>query len=112
MSHKVLVVEDSDVGGRTLLTVLKAAGYDTRLETTAAAGLAAAAEWEPATVILDRRLPDADGASIARRFGQRECRVLILSGDARPNGVRGVNSWLVKPVTSRELLAAVAGDVR
>jgi DNA-binding response OmpR family regulator len=107
---KVLVVEDSDVGGRTLVTVLSAAGYDVRWECSGAAGLAAAAEWEPATIVLDRRLPDADGALIAKRFGAPERRVVVLSGEAAPKGVRGVDRWLVKPVSNRELLSAIARD--
>ena len=111
MKTKVLIVEDSDVGGRTLVTVLTAAGYDVRLEATGAAALAAAKEWEPRTILLDRLLPDADGAKLAPRLRSKgERRVVILSGDARPKGVRGVDKWLVKPVTNRELLAAIAGD--
>jgi DNA-binding response OmpR family regulator len=111
MKVKVLVVEDSDVGGRTLVTVLSAAGYDVRWECSGAAGLAAAADWDPATIVLDRRLPDADGALIAKRFGAPERRVVVLSGEVAPAGVRGVDCWLVKPVTNRELLRAIASDV-
>jgi DNA-binding response OmpR family regulator len=109
MKTKVLVVEDSDVGGRTLVTVLSAAGYDVRLEATGAAGIAAAAEWDPRTILLDRLLPDADGAKLAARLRKGDRRVIVLSGDARPKGVRGVDEWLVKPVTNRELFAAIEG---
>jgi two-component system OmpR family response regulator len=105
--YRVLVVEDSEVGGRTLQTVLAAAGFDVRWEMTAADGLAAAREWGPAAVLLDRHLPDADGATLARRFGGADRRVVVLSGDPRPKGVRGVHRWLVKPVTNRELIAAL-----
>lgn len=108
MSGRVLVVEDSELGGRTLLTILGAAGYEARLETTAASGLAAAAEWDPATVILDRHLPDGDGAKLALKFGATDRQVFVLSGDARPKGVRGVTDWLLKPVSARALLAAIA----
>lgn len=104
----MLVVEDSELGGRTLLTVLKAAGYDARLETTAADGLAAAEEWEPSTVILDRHLPDGDGAKLASRFRADNRHVFVLSGDVRPKGVRGITDWLLKPVSARDLLAAIA----
>lgn len=108
MSGRVLVVEDSELGGRTLLTILGAAGYDARLETTAADGLAAAAEWDPSTVILDRHLPDGDGAKLASKFGTPDRRVFLLSGDARPSGVRGIAGWLLKPVSARDLLAVIA----
>lgn len=105
----MLIVEDSPLGGRTLVTVLTAAGHTTRLETTVAAGLAAAKEWAPTTVILDRHLPDGDGAKVATKFGAAD-RVLVLSGDAQPKGVRGVSQWLRKPVSARALLAAIANE--
>ena len=105
MSGRVLIVEDSDLGGRTLRTILQAAGYETRLETNAVDGLAAAQQWEPAIVVLDRHLPDGDGAKLATKF--KTVPVVILSGDAKPKGVRGVTAWLTKPVSARELIEAI-----
>lgn len=107
MTAKVLVVEDSEVGGRTLVTVLSAAGYEVRWECTGQAALATAAEWDPSAIVLDRRLPDADGARLAARLRAPDRRVVVLSGETAPTGVRGVDCWLVKPVSNRELLNAI-----
>jgi two-component system OmpR family response regulator len=108
---RVLVVEDSDLGGRTLKTVLCAAGYEVRWETTGAAGIAAAETWKPDAIIFDRQLPDADGDELAARLQRADqtTPVIVLSGAPRPDNAAHGGRWLEKPVSNRELLDAIEG---
>ena len=104
---RVLIVEDSEVAGQTLKLVLSTAGYDVKWETTGAAALATVNAWKPQVVLVDRGLPDTDGDEVATQI--TDARVIVLSGEARPPTAGHTGAWLVKPVTNRELLAAVGG---
>lgn len=109
MTVRVLIVEDAAVAGRTLVNVLSAAGHDVRWETTGRDALRAVDEWRPDVVLLDRELPDADGVDLARQVHGADRRVVVLSGHRAPDALDSIDQWLMKPVSNRELLAAIAG---
>jgi len=78
---RVLLVEDNDVYRDSLVFLL---GTRTGLEVVGAvpdgaSALRACREHEPDVVVLDYRLPDVDGATVASDI---ECPVVFLSASA------------------------------
>jgi two-component system cell cycle response regulator DivK len=69
----VLIVDDNEQNARLARDVLRAAGLRTIEAGTGAEALGRATSDHPDVILLDIRLPDMDGADVARR----------LKGDAR-----------------------------
>lgn len=115
---RVLLVEDDPVLGDALRRTLVKHGHVTELVGSGTAALASVAESEPDVVLLDMGLPDRDGIGVCREIRQRS-RVPILAitgrGDvaARVQGLRsGADDYLVKPVSTEELLARIEAVLR
>ena len=115
---RVLLVEDDAILGDALRRSLVREGYPTDLVTSGSAAIAAVAEREPDVVLLDMGLPDRDGIGVCREIRERS-RVPILAitgrGDvaARVQGLRsGADDYLVKPVSTDELLARIEAVLR
>ncbi|ANY08376.1 response regulator transcription factor [Pseudonocardia sp. HH130630-07] len=115
---RVLLVEDDAVLGDALRRTLVKHGYPTDLVGSGTAALGAVAEREPDVVLLDMGLPDRDGIGVCREI-RSVSRVPILAitgrGDvaARVQGLRaGADDYLVKPVSTDELLARIDAVLR
>jgi two-component system cell cycle response regulator DivK len=109
--HLVLIVDDSEQNLKLARDVLRAAGFRTLEATTGAGAIALAAEHLPDVVLLDLRLPDLDGADVARRLGEQArtagIPVVALSSLPRANGgdwfrAAGFAGYLEKPIAVRE----------
>ena len=107
----VLIVDDNEQNAKLVRDVLRAAGFRTIEAVTGAEAIARAAADRPNLVLMDIRLPDIDGAAVARQ----------LKGDPRTAGIRvvaltalasqGAGEWLAdagfdgyleKPIRVRE----------
>ncbi|MFP5023034.1 response regulator transcription factor [Pseudonocardia phyllosphaerae] len=115
---RVLLVEDDAVLGDALRRTLDRHGHSTELVASGAAAIAAVTAREPAVVLLDMGLPDRDGIGVCREI-RALSRVPILAitgrGDvaARVQGLRsGADDYLVKPVSTEELLARIEAVLR
>lgn len=110
----VLIVDDDVEVAETLREQLETVGF-------IVAGVAAdgqeavrlTRELDPALVIMDIRLPDKDGIDTAREINENELRpILLLSAYADSELIKrakasGVITYLVKPVTIKELLPSI-----
>jgi two-component system cell cycle response regulator DivK len=105
----VLIVDDNERNARLARDVLEAAGMSTLSASTASEGLALAREHAPDLVLLDLRLPDLDGAEVARLLradrATAEIPLVALSAtrveDAGP--VDGCfDGYIEKPIDVRE----------
>lgn len=67
----VLIVDDNERNRRLTRDVLGAAGFRTLEAASGAEGLALADGHLPDVILMDLRLPDMDGASVARELGAR-----------------------------------------
>lgn len=114
----ILVVEDDP----NVLTLLRACfernGYEVATAGTLAEGRRHL-KGDCDLVILDRRLPDGDGASLcpAIRAAQPHCYILMLTGEATAEAKiegfeSGVDDYVTKPFEIDELLARIRAGMR
>lgn len=111
---KILIIEDDDSLRRELASVLELDGHEARLCTDFASAAQEVLAERPAAVILDLRLPNADGLNICRSIRESsEVPILVLtSSDAEFDEVMsmklGADDFLTKPYRPAVLLAHVA----
>src|SRR5437867_13048558 len=118
---RVLVVDDDARVRHFLTTALGAAGFAVTATGTGEEGLRLAAA-RPDLVVLDVDLPDLSGREVCRRLKVAEetaiIPVLMLSGvftdvaDRSQALEDGSDAYLIKPVTSRELVAMARALLR
>ena len=75
---KVLIADDDDSIRQLLVAVLREEGYETFECKRGGEVLRTVPRLEPDLMLLDLRMPDADGIEIMRRLNEQEARVPIL----------------------------------
>lgn len=115
MTLSILVIDDDATVRDTLVEFFETFGYTARGAGTATAGRQLAAEHAPDVVLLDLRLPDADGirALDALLADDPGLAVIVLTGFADVRTAvqamhHGAADLLEKPVDLEALAAAVA----
>ncbi len=113
----VLVVDDHEAMRALLRAVLTRAGVArVRDAEDGATALAMIADAAPTLILCDRRMPTMDGLAFiaaARQTLQPEaCRIIMVSGQTGEVAhaealAAGADALLVKPVSPRDLLAAI-----
>jgi len=99
--EKVLVVEDNQVDREWVMRLLDDGGRAIVAADSAATGLEVYDRDRPDCVLLDYRLPDADGFSALEALVEREATVIILTGVGDERVAveamqRGAANYLVK----------------
>lgn len=112
---RVLVVDDDqDIAG-ALRLILETCGHQVEAVHRAAQVAVAVERFTPQRVLLDIGLPDRSGYEVAADLLALErrdrMRVIALSGsDDDPRTDQALfDHWLTKPVSTQELLQALAG---
>ena len=90
----VLIVDDNDWNRKLARDLLRSSSFRTLEAATAAEGVALAAEHRPDVILMDLRLPDADGTEAVRalRSEPRTARIPVVAVTAMPLDAR--DSWL------------------
>jgi two-component system KDP operon response regulator KdpE len=115
---RILIIDDETPIRRFLRVALEADGHSVIEAATARAGIDTAALENPAAVILDLGLPDADGITVLRAIRKwSQVPVLVLSVRADEAGKvaaldAGAQDYVVKPFGVRELLARLRSLLR
>src|SRR5215213_1779914 len=116
---RVLVVEDDRSIARLLQLELEHSSLSVQCAYDGPEGLDAAAEFEPAVVILDIMLPGLDGVGVLKRLRERGNGVpvvMLTARDAVPDKVHslrlGADDYLTKPFSVEELLARLGAVLR
>jgi DNA-binding response OmpR family regulator len=116
---RVLVAEDDEMIGRSLVQALEGAGWSADWVRTGPLAHSALADGGYTCVLLDLGLPVQDGTDVLRRARQRgdETPVIVLTArdglDDRVLGLDlGADDYLRKPFEFRELLARMRAVVR
>lgn len=115
---KILVVEDELSLREPLVYILQREGFDV-LE--AADGPAALVEWQsgaPDLILLDLMLPGMSGVDVCREIRTRSTVpiIMVTAKDAEVDKVVGLeigaDDYVVKPYSTRELLARIKAVLR
>lgn len=122
MSEKtVLVVEDESAIREMVAFTLKRSGYETREAGDCASARVSIANRVPDLVLLDWMLPDISGIEFARALKReentREIPIIMLTArgdeDDKVRGLdSGVDDYITKPFSSRELIARIKAVLR
>lgn len=119
MPSSVLLIEDDETIGRSLVQALESEGYDVRLAVDGAAARAAFFGSVPDLVLLDLGLPDVDGVDLCRELRVEEPAVPILVLTARHEEAdvvvsldAGAVDYVTKPFRLAELLARIRAHLR
>jgi DNA-binding NtrC family response regulator len=114
MTLSLLIVDDDQSIRETLVEFFETFGYTARGAGTATEGRRMAAEHAPDVVLLDLKLPDADGVTTleALRADDPDVAVVLLSGYASVRTAvhamqKGASDVLEKPVDLELLVASV-----
>jgi len=117
----VLVVEDETAIRDMIAFALKRAGIAPMLAEDARAAQMAIADRLPDLILLDWMLPGSSGLELARRLRRedltREIPIIMLTArgeeDDRVLGLdAGVDDYIVKPFSTRELIARIRAVLR
>src|SRR5437867_11103901 len=113
-NRHVLIIDDERPVLMTLEALLKRHGYQVETAPTAAQGLKLLKSKTPTLVLLDLRLPDADGLEMLDRIKTElpKVQVIILTAhDSLHNAIesikRGAYHFISKPYAPEELLSLV-----
>jgi CheY-like chemotaxis protein len=107
----VLIVDDNEQNARLARDVLRAAGFRTIEAVSGAEAIARATRDRPDVILLDIRLPDRDGADVARQLkgDPRTARIPVvavtsLALDEVGGWFRdvGFDGYLAKPIRVQE----------
>jgi two-component system OmpR family response regulator len=117
--QRILVIEDDRETAEQIKDALAANGYQVDVAVDGDGGLRCASSAEYIVLTIDLMLPRMDGLAIIRRLRDSGVTTpaLIISAlgrvDDRVRGLRaGGDDYLVKPITSAELLARVEALAR
>jgi len=114
--RRILIVDDDDAMVDLLGQRLGRQGFEILVAASGEEGLAIARHRRPDLVVLDLRLPDADGFSICQELADSietsSIPVIILSGMERPDIIRrsraaGCQYFVRKPYDPNALLILV-----
>jgi signal transduction histidine kinase len=110
-THNVLVVDDDHALAENIGEIIEDLGVHVDIAGSAAAAFAELAKRSYALVLMDVRLPDADGTSLVERIrvGSPHIEVVLITGDATVDSAitavrMGAFAYVLKPFSPPELL--------
>jgi len=113
LSQSVLLVDDDPSILDSLGRFLERRGFEVLPESSGAAAIRTCQARRPEVVILDLRLPDAEGLSVLRSLREMNASVVLLTGhgdiETAVEAIRlGAEDFLTKPVALEHLAAVVS----
>ncbi len=121
MQKRILIVDDEPAIRDMVAYALRKGDYDPAHAGDAREAQAAIAERVPDLILLDWMLPGTSGLELARRWRRealtREIPIIMLTARGEENdrvgGLEaGVDDYVVKPFSARELLARIRAVMR
>lgn len=118
-AHRLLIVEDDERIGSTMLRALSSSGYDVRWVPTGGEAIEEVSAHRPELVLLDLGLPDLDGLEVCRRIHAVDPLVDVVMVTARDEELdvvvgldAGAVDYVTKPFRLAELLARIRAQLR
>ncbi len=118
MSQKILVVDDEEWVVQAVRRYLEAASFEVVVAYDGPTALAQFGTHRPDLIVLDWMLPTLDGLSVAERIRERSNVPIIMltaktAEEDRLDGFQtGIDDYVVKPFSARELEARVRAVLR
>ena len=121
MQKRILIVDDEPAIRDMVAYALRKGGFEPAHAGDAAEAQAAIADRVPDLILLDWMLPGTSGLELARRWRKesltREVPIIMLTARGEENdrvgGLEaGVDDYVVKPFSARELLARIRAVLR
>ncbi len=121
MQKRILIVDDEPAIREMVAFALRKGDYDPAHAGDAREAQAAIADRVPDLILLDWMLPGTSGLELARRWRRdaltREVPIIMLTARGEENdrvgGLEaGVDDYVVKPFSARELLARIRAVMR
>lgn len=121
MPQQILVIEDEAAINELICVNLRHAGYDVESAIDGSSAEQAIASTAPDLIILDWMLPDTNGVDLAMKFrahpGIQTVPIIMLTaraqeGDKLAGFEAGVDDYMTKPFSPRELVARVKAVIR
>jgi DNA-binding response OmpR family regulator len=117
--RNILLIEDDPAVANSLIDGLEEANFQVVWKMNGQDGIMFARDHDPHLIILDVRLPDANGFDVCRRIRQLNLRQPILMLTARREEVdkvlgleMGADDYVTKPFSLRELLSRIRALLR
>lgn len=116
-SLRVLVVDDNESAGRSLVSLLEMSGHEVRLATDGHSAIEAALSFRPNVVLLDIGLPGIDGFEVAKRLRRHselsQVALVAMTGHSPEtfdlhSHDANFNHYLIKPVSFQKVEKVLA----
>ncbi|HMR67049.1 MAG TPA: response regulator [Anaerolineae bacterium] len=116
MPKKVLIADDEANIVLSLEFLMKKAGYEIRVARNGEEALAEVTSFDPDLVLLDIMMPKINGFDVCQRIranpDYNHVKIVMLTAKGREVEITrgldlGADSYIVKPFSTRELLAEV-----
>jgi len=119
MKAKILVVDDEALVRQSLEDILRLEGYDTQSVPNGDKALEVLQEESFDLILLDLRMPGIDGIEVLEGATKvsPDIKVILLTGHGSLESAikalrQGAHDYLLKPVSSHELLSSVEGALK
>lgn len=116
---RILIVDDDQALLGSLLAVLQSEGYVVDTASTGQEAIKKASTESYDLMLVDIELPDMDGTDLLQRLPVRSAKTvkIVLTGHPNMDKVvaavfRGVDAYILKPVSPNELLKVVEDKLR
>jgi two-component system cell cycle response regulator DivK len=115
MNKRILLIEDNEQNRYLVAFLMRARGWEVAYAEDGPAGLALAAEVDPALILLDIQLPGMDGYEVARRLRAlptlENIPIVAVTSYAMPGDrerclAAGCTGYLEKPIDPETFAAA------
>ncbi len=118
--RRILLIEDNDVNRMLLSDYLIHFKYNVQSLPGASSFFSTIEKFEPQLILLDLKLPDADGFLLLQEIKQKpkysQIPIIVVSGfafkaDRERAMMLGASRYFVKPVNLTELLLAIEDEL-
>jgi DNA-binding NtrC family response regulator len=116
---RVLIIDDEASIRSILSTLLKKNGYQVQAADSGREGLEVYAQFKPAVILLDLKMPGIDGMEVMEALDRRlnaDCKTIIMTAHGEVRSAveamkKGAFDYLQKPFDNDELLAIISRAV-